>query len=71
MPLVASAAVAGLEKFLGGFLPAPELPLQAINFILSISITTALFAAMCRSLPNTQDQVARCMGRRSRDLLPL
>jgi membrane protein len=52
--LVASAAVAGLGKFLGGFLPAPELLLQAVNFALSISVTTVLFAAMYRFLPNTR-----------------
>ena len=52
--LVASAAVAGVGKFVGGFLPAPELLLQAVNFILSISVITVLFAAMYRFLPNTR-----------------
>jgi membrane protein len=52
--LVASAAVAGVGKFLGGFLPAPELLLQAVNFVLSISVITVLFAAMYRFLPNTR-----------------
>jgi membrane protein len=52
--LVASAAVAGLGKYLGGFLPAPELLLQAANFALSIGVTTVLFAAMYRFLPNTR-----------------
>ena len=52
--LIASAAIAGLGKFLGGFLPAPELLLQVVNFVLSISVVTVLFAAMYRLLPNTQ-----------------
>ena len=52
--LIASAAVAGVGKFLGGFLPAPELLLQAVNFVLSISVITVLFAAMYRFLPNTR-----------------
>jgi membrane protein len=52
--LVANAAVAGLGKFLGGFLPAPELILQTVNFALSISVTTVLFAAMYRFLPDTR-----------------
>jgi membrane protein len=52
--LVASAAVAGLGKFLGGLLPAPELLLQTANFVLSISVVAILFAAMYRFLPNTR-----------------
>jgi membrane protein len=52
--LVLSAALATLGKFLGGFLPAPELILQVLDFILSAAIISVLFAAMYRFLPNTR-----------------
>jgi len=52
--LVVSAGVAGLGKFLGGQLPAPELLLQAANFVLSVGIIAMLFAAIYRFLPNTK-----------------
>jgi membrane protein len=52
--LLVSAGVAGLGKFLSGLLPAPELLLQAVNFVLSVGVVTILFAAMYRFLPNTR-----------------
>jgi membrane protein len=52
--LVISAGVAGLGKFLGGLLPAPELLLHLADFMVSVGITAALFAAMYRFLPNTK-----------------
>jgi membrane protein len=52
--LVVSAGIAGLGKFLGGWLPAPELILHIADFVLSVGITTVLFAAMYRVLPNTK-----------------
>jgi membrane protein len=52
--LVVSAGVAGLGKFLGGWLPAPESILHIADFVVSGGITTVLFAAMYRVLPNTK-----------------
>jgi membrane protein len=52
--LVVSAGIAGLGKFLGGWLPAPELILHIADFVLSVGITTVLFATMYRVLPNTK-----------------
>jgi len=52
--LVVSAGVAGLGKFLGGVLPAPELVLHIADFMVSVGITAVLFAAMYRFLPNTK-----------------
>ena len=52
--LVVSAGVAGLGKFLGGWLPAPELILHIADFVVSGGITTVLFAAMYRVLPDTK-----------------
>ena len=51
--LVVSAGIAGLGKFLGGWLPASELILHIADFVLSVGIITVLFAAMYRVLPNT------------------
>ena len=52
--LILSAALASLGKFLTGFLPAPEIILHGIDFILSAGIIAVLFAAMYRFLPNTR-----------------
>ena len=52
--LVLSAGLASLGKFLTGFLPAPEIILHGIDFLLSAGIITVLFAAMYRFLPNTR-----------------
>jgi membrane protein len=52
--LVLSAALASAGKFLSGLLPASEIILHAINFILSVGIIAVLFAAMYRFLPNTK-----------------
>jgi len=50
--LVVSAAISGLGKFLGGWLPAPEFLLHIADFVLSVGIIAVLFAAMYRFLPN-------------------
>ena len=52
--LVVSAAISGLGKFLGGWLPAPEFLLHIADFVLSVGIIAVLFAAMYRFLPNTK-----------------
>ncbi len=52
--LALSAALASVGKFLGGLLPASEIILHAIDFIVSAGIIAVLFAAMYRFLPNTR-----------------
>jgi membrane protein len=52
--LVVSAAISGLGKFLGGWLPAPEFLLHIADFVLSVGIIVVLFGAMYRFLPNTK-----------------
>ncbi len=52
--LVLSAALASVGKFFTGFLPAPEIILHGIDFVLSTGIIAVLFAAMYRFLPNTR-----------------
>jgi membrane protein len=54
--LVLSAALAGVGKFLSGLLPASEIILHGIDFMVSASIIAILFAAMYRFLPNTEVQ---------------
>ncbi len=49
-----SAALAGLGKFFGGFLPAPEAVLHAGNFVLSFIVITALFAMIYKFLPDAK-----------------
>jgi len=50
--LVVSAAIAAFGKFLGGYLPWPELILSTINLVLSFGITTVLFAVLFKFLPD-------------------
>ncbi|HEX2055274.1 MAG TPA: YihY/virulence factor BrkB family protein [Nitrospiraceae bacterium] len=52
--LVLSAALAALGKWFGGWLPAPEVVLQALNFLISFGVITALFAMMFKLLPDAK-----------------
>jgi membrane protein len=52
--LVVSAGLASIGKFLSGLLPASELILHGVDFFLSATFVTILFAAMYRLLPNTR-----------------
>jgi membrane protein len=52
--LVVSAGLASVGKFLSGLLPASELILHGIDFLLSTGFVTVLFAAMYRFLPNAR-----------------
>ena len=52
--LILSAAVSALGKFCGGFIPISELILHVADFVLSLGIITAMFAAIYRFLPNTR-----------------
>jgi membrane protein len=50
--LIASAAIAALGGFLGGFLSDPGLILNGINFLLSLGAITLLFALIYKILPD-------------------
>jgi membrane protein len=50
--LVLSAGIAAFGQYLGGLLPAQEIILHLVDFTLSIGITTVMFAAIYRVLPN-------------------
>jgi membrane protein len=49
--LIVSAGVAALGNWAGGLLPGFELLLQAINLLVSLSITTLLFAMIFKFMP--------------------
>jgi membrane protein len=52
--LVLSAALSAFGKWFGGWLPAPELVLQALNLIISFGVITVLFAMMFKLLPDAR-----------------
>ncbi|CAN5869355.1 YihY/virulence factor BrkB family protein [soil metagenome] len=51
--LAVSAAVGALSTFLHGVFPAMESALVIVDFLISIMLTSALFAAMYKVLPDT------------------
>jgi len=52
--LVLSAALAAIGKLFQGLLPAPEMILQAANFVISFGVITVLFAMMFKLLPDAK-----------------
>ena len=50
--LVLSAALSAFGKWFGGWLPAPELVLQILEFIISFGVVTGLFALIFKVLPD-------------------
>lgn len=50
--LLLSAALAAIGKFMGGALPMPEWILQALDFLLSVAGTSALFALIFHFIPD-------------------
>lgn len=50
--LVVSAGVAAAEKYMGNLLPMPGFLLHLINLVLSLAVTTLLFAMIFRFLPD-------------------
>jgi membrane protein len=52
--LVLSAALAAFGKWFGGWLPAPEFVLQALDLIISLAVITGLFAMMFKTLPDAR-----------------
>ena len=52
--LVLSAVLSAAGKFFGGWLPAPEAVLQALNLVVSFAVITVLFAMMFKFLPDAR-----------------
>ena len=52
--LVLSAALAAFGKWFGGWLPAPEVVLQVLEFLISFAVITGLFAMIFKTLPDAQ-----------------
>ena len=52
--LVLSAALAAFGKWFGGWLPAPEVVLQVLEFLISFVVITGLFAMIFKTLPDAQ-----------------
>jgi membrane protein len=50
--LLLSAALAAIGKFMGGALPLPEWILQALDFLLSVAGTSALFTLIFHYIPD-------------------
>jgi membrane protein len=52
--LVLSAGLAALGQFFGGLLPGAEVLWHAVDFVVSLAVTTALFAAIYKVLPDAE-----------------
>ena len=52
--LVLSAGLAAFGKWFGGWLPAPEIVLQVLEFLISFAVITGLFAMIFKTLPDAQ-----------------
>ena len=52
--LVLSAALSAFGEWFGGWLPAPELVLQALESLISLGVITGLFAMMFKVLPDAE-----------------
>jgi membrane protein len=52
--LVLSAGLAAFGQWFGGWLPAPEFLLQALEFLISFAVITGLFAMMFKVLPDAR-----------------
>lgn len=52
--LAVSAAVSAAGKVMGGALPIPELVMQAVNFVISFAVVTALFGLMYKFVPDVR-----------------
>ncbi|CAA9233728.1 MAG: Inner membrane protein YihY, formerly thought to be RNase BN [uncultured Chloroflexia bacterium] len=52
--LVVSAGMSAFGEVLGGFLPGPEILLQAINLVVSLAVITVLFALIFKVLPDAE-----------------
>ena len=52
--LVLSAALSAFGEWFGGWLPAPELVLQALESLISLGVISGLFAMMFKVLPDAE-----------------
>ena len=52
--LVLSAALSAFGKWFGGWLPAPELVLQGLEFVISLAVITGLFGMIFKVLPDAE-----------------
>ena len=52
--LAVTAALSALGDWMGSSLPVPELAMQAINVVLGLAVTTGLFAAIYKVLPDVE-----------------
>jgi membrane protein len=52
--LVLSAALAGLSNFMAGLLPANEIIMQVISFVVSFAVISFLFALIFKYLPDAE-----------------
>ncbi|WP_158747500.1 YihY/virulence factor BrkB family protein [Acidisphaera sp. L21] len=50
--LVVSTAIAAVQTYVGGFLPEAALLIRVLNFAISFALTTVLFAAIYKILPD-------------------
>jgi membrane protein len=52
--LAVTAALSALGDWMGASLPIPEAAMQVLNFIVGLAVTTALFAAIYKVLPDVE-----------------
>jgi len=63
--LAVSAWIAALGSLSAAFLPAHEVVLQVLNFVVSFVVITVLFSAIYRFCAGYTDRMARCAARRA------
>jgi len=54
LSLALGTLISGAARFTPSFLPAPEFVLQAVNFLVSLGLMTALFATVYKVLPDAR-----------------
>ena len=54
--LVISAVITAVQTYIGGFIPEIALLIKVLNFVISLALTTVLFAAIYKILPDRQLQ---------------
>jgi membrane protein len=64
LSLAITAAIAAVEKFFASLLPIPGGVLQLINSVVSLGISTFLFALLFQTLPGASGAAASGWARR-------
>ena len=64
--LVASAAVSALGNWANGLLPAWQIWIEVLNVVVSIGLSSVLFAAIFKLMPNAPRRLGGCLDRRGR-----